>query len=279
MADRPVPPPLGDETEIFLAYHPVLRAKLARAVRTSEANLDDAVAFAWSQFLLHQPDRTENRHQGWLFTVAQREAWRLHRVQRDVQLPARAEPGDDARDVIAEEPDPRQPQEERLRLREAIDVLKRLPERDRRVAFLKATGYTYAEIGELTGKSPRMTDRVIRRASLRIYEVLAERAEAERPTASPRAARLAALERDPPEWLTAALGRRPGDRHRQSDARKWLRAVLAIDDYRQTASFHDGDRALGVRPDDPAGARRYDTAVRSIEEFRASREQGRGRGI
>jgi RNA polymerase sigma factor (sigma-70 family) len=267
--DEPPPPPLGDETDIFLSYHPVLRRKLTRAVNTSEANLDDACAIAWVQFLRKQPDRTDNRHEAWLFVVAKHEAIRLHREQSGRYFTVDPE-------VVDWQVDPRDPHEESAKLREAIDILGRLPLRDRRVAFLKAMGHTYADIGELTGKSPRMTDRVIRRANERIHEVLSEKREAEQPHPSPRATSLAALELEQPEWLANALGSKPGKRAPRYHIRRWRMAAIAIDDYRRMSGFNDRSDALGPRPDDLEGRRAHEKATRLVETYHRARERGRG---
>jgi hypothetical protein len=57
--------------------------ELFRSIRQtvySSLETTDACAFAWLQFLREQPDRDQN-WQGWLFRVAQREAWRLNALE------------------------------------------------------------------------------------------------------------------------------------------------------------------------------------------------------
>src|SRR4051794_37482455 len=69
----------GDEAELFEAYsHELIRAVAGAVIKTTPQVIEDACAFAWAQFIEHQPDRDRN-WRGWLFRTAQREAWRLQR--------------------------------------------------------------------------------------------------------------------------------------------------------------------------------------------------------
>jgi DNA-directed RNA polymerase specialized sigma24 family protein len=71
---------LGDEAELFARYHPTLHARVARWVKTSSANVDDACAIAWFQLMRCRPRRVTAL--SWLTTVAIREAVRLDRGHR-----------------------------------------------------------------------------------------------------------------------------------------------------------------------------------------------------
>src|SRR5919202_6485508 len=72
----------GDEAELFEAYHEQLLRGVAASVDAPRELIEDACVFAWAQFLEHQPDRDRN-WRGWLFRVAQREAWALNRAAGD----------------------------------------------------------------------------------------------------------------------------------------------------------------------------------------------------
>jgi hypothetical protein len=86
MADRRrQAPQRGDEAQLFRAYNDQLVRKVAAAVRASHDVVEDACAFAWAQFLVHQPDR-DQEWQGSLFRTAQREAWALLRKDRRASL-------------------------------------------------------------------------------------------------------------------------------------------------------------------------------------------------
>jgi hypothetical protein len=47
----------GDEPELYLRFNRLLGAKVAHAVVAQREDFEDACAFAWVQFLRHQPDR------------------------------------------------------------------------------------------------------------------------------------------------------------------------------------------------------------------------------
>src|SRR4051812_44491223 len=77
------PPARGDEAELFRQYNAALMRTVAGAVFTTTPDtVEDACAFAWTEFLRVQPSR-ENNWRGWIFRVAQREAWRIERLWRD----------------------------------------------------------------------------------------------------------------------------------------------------------------------------------------------------
>src|SRR3954447_11234741 len=80
---RDLPSPRGDEAELFRQFNDELMRDVSRHVSCSSAQtIEDACAFAWTQFLEVQPDRGRN-WQGWLFTTAKREAWLLERGTYD----------------------------------------------------------------------------------------------------------------------------------------------------------------------------------------------------
>jgi hypothetical protein len=85
MADQdPRPRARGDEAEMFEAYsHELISAVSAAVRRTTPQAIEDACAFAWAQFMEHQPDRTGTGRDGGSRT-AQREARRL---AREIGLP------------------------------------------------------------------------------------------------------------------------------------------------------------------------------------------------
>ena len=55
---RPVPPPRGDEAQLFREYNDELMLTVAQNVRTdSPQTVEDAVGFAWERFMVYQPER------------------------------------------------------------------------------------------------------------------------------------------------------------------------------------------------------------------------------
>lgn len=275
MDDSRRPAQRGDETELFLSFNDELLRRLGGTVRTSPQNLEDACAFAWAQFLVHQPDRDRN-WRAWLFRVAQREAWMLDRGGRreapeeldSLPAPRGADAPPDAWDAFRVKGE----------IDEAVDVLRQLPPRLREVAFLRATGFRYDQIAEVTGNSMTTVSRLVRRANERIHDTIAENQRAQQPSQG-RAGRLEQLENDPPSWLAAAIGRPPGRRSAASAAvlLHWRRAALLIDDYRKQQGVRDADDAIGNRPADPDAARSYTLVAAAVERVHQVRHPCRGR--
>ena len=110
-----------------------------------------------------------------------------------------------------------------------------------------------------------------------------ERHDDERPVGiTRRAARLRELEEVPPQWLTDAIGIRPGRSKSSSGlVLAWRRAALAIDDYRSTYGHDSPTDAIGPTPIEPAARRLHQRAERAINELaeeRLRRSKGVGRG-
>jgi hypothetical protein len=81
MSERRQPPPLrGDEDELFVRYDQALHQSTRRWINTTEANIDDACAYAWSRLLARQPDRETVFP--WLRVVARNQALLLDRQDR-----------------------------------------------------------------------------------------------------------------------------------------------------------------------------------------------------
>src|SRR3954451_3981808 len=144
MATSPdAPAARGDEAELFRAYNDELVRTVARAVVTPNMQtVEDACAFAWAAFLEHQPDRERN-WQGWMFPVAQRQAWFLegqrleHTGLRTTGPPA---------PHTHEAPTPVDPMETWTDIDDALSIGRELPPRLQRIAILRALGFNYPEI-------------------------------------------------------------------------------------------------------------------------------------
>ena len=276
MDDGAGPTYRGDEARLFAEFDHELKRTLQRIVHTSEQIIEDAAAFAWVQFITHQPDR-DREWRGWLVRVAQREAWRLHRLAGDLNFEDERDT-DFGRARIPDPVDPRNRLRERFDFEEAMQILDELPPRLRRIAFMRAAGFRYDEIMELTGDSRSRLYTLISRANDRTYAAIERQRSAEQ-AVPPRVRRLADLERAAPAWLVAEIGRPPRSRERRAGnaARllAWRRAALAIDDYREASGFKQLDRGLGHRPDDANAARYYDHARKAIAALDVDRPVGR----
>lgn len=262
--DAPCKPQQGDEAELFNEFNDALMRRVTHRVYTSPEVVEDACAIAWTKFLIHQPDRQQS-WKGWLFRTAEREAWRLERARYAAFAidPAEASthPG-----AVEEPADPADPIERRIDLDAAVGILADLSPRLRRIAFLRASGLQYRDIGEITGDSPTRVNQLVADANRRIHTALGRMRDADRGL-PPRAQRLRDLEQSPPSWLTAELGRPPSTTRREAHGQKllaWRRAALAIDDYRKLTSFRAPDRAIGQRPTGSTASRAYDLAARAI---------------
>jgi DNA-directed RNA polymerase specialized sigma24 family protein len=191
-------------------------------VNTSPSLIDVACAFAWVQFIRRQPDRDRN-WRAWMVTVVEREAWRLHSGEsRATSLTVDSSDGL----VVWDRADPRDRTGERLELREALEMMRRIPERRREVAFLKAIGLRRREIGEILGLSETRVDHLGREATAWLRR---EREIMEQPR-TPRAVRLRELESSPPKWLVSSIGRPPGLHVGMGGLLAWRRAALAVED-------------------------------------------------
>jgi DNA-directed RNA polymerase specialized sigma24 family protein len=279
MADRhPRPPARGDEAELFRAFNDELLQSVAQSSWTTTHDvIEDACAFAWAQFIEHQPDRNRN-WRGWLFRTAQRETWRLAREMGD-SIPIR----DVEYELGAWAPvDPHDRYALRDGVEDAFSVLARLPPRLQRIAMLRALGLRHTEIGEITGDSPRRVGQLISRANVLIQDVLDERSHQAEP-GSPRAERLWELEHEQPSWLTAQIGRVPRSGRRWKfqtlQRRAWRRAALALDDYRTAIGPRRFNEAAEVPPADPGLRRQYELARGAVEALAHARGGAIGRGL
>src|SRR5512132_4193775 len=119
----------------------------------------------------------------------------------------------------------------------------------------RVRGLGYEEIAASRGRSYANVNRSLARARERLAEVRAARDSDERglPRSPPPFARhLDELERRPPAYLRAALGRPPpaGVKHGHSARLAWRRAAARIERYRHERGITDPSRALGEPPAD-----------------------------
>src|SRR3954468_15008956 len=78
---------------VFKRYRDRLVRQVGRYTPASPETVEDACAFAWLQWARVRPEEPRTRQ--WLFVVAWREAWRLHRreaaeAERTIELAAAA---------------------------------------------------------------------------------------------------------------------------------------------------------------------------------------------
>jgi DNA-directed RNA polymerase specialized sigma24 family protein len=270
------PPARGDEAELFHDFNDRLMRAVARsAYCTTPHTLEDACAFAWTEFMRRQPDRA-NCH-GWLVVVAKREAWRIERERFDSErhVPVPIDQIERADDAIS----PVEEVEIRHDVGEAFGVLAELRPRLQRVALLRALQFTKPEIAAITGDSVGRVDKLVSSASARIQQILAARLP-QRQQPAPRAERLWSLENEPPDWLADRIGGPPRLSRKNGGTiemrRAWRRAAIALDDFRQAIGI-DGFESHGLaRPLAPALQVVHAKALNAIDQYESLREPERG---
>ena len=208
---------------------------------------------------------------GWLVTVAKREAWRLNALEPREREAVRGD------ELPMDAVDPRDRHGEVLEFRRAIDELKKLPPLLQEVVVIHSQANRHQDVADLVGLSRQRVAFLLIRAAQRVAQLNEERLEDERPVASPRAARRRELEESPPEWLTNAVGRRPGRTKSDSSiVLAWRRAALVIDDFRQGHGWSSRTDAIGAIPIDPVARRSYQRAERAIADVSEARERRKG---
>jgi DNA-directed RNA polymerase specialized sigma24 family protein len=137
--------PRGDNGELYRRHHRDLHRAVAHAVNAPRELIEDACQNAWAIMLRAQPDPASIF--GWLYVVANREAFRLcERDRRDIPLETILPSGSwDAAIADAFSID------DILEAHEALEILASLPDRQRADLALLVAGFNDNEIAELTG--------------------------------------------------------------------------------------------------------------------------------
>ena len=154
-----------DAGKLYRLYGRSLQHAVSMRVRTSVQNIEDACSFAWTVLIERQPPL--QNAPGWLYTVATREAVKLHdAAKRTHPIPH------DARGEPIELPDPANAIAAREQLLAAQFVLDAasLTGRQRRMLALQAIGLTYTEVSERTGCTVRTVERQLSPARRRLHE-------------------------------------------------------------------------------------------------------------
>jgi RNA polymerase sigma factor (sigma-70 family) len=150
----------GDEEILYRAHHRRLLRLVAMDVGARPQVIEDACAYAWTELITRQPERTSII--GWLRVVARHQAIRLaQRDRRTVSLHALAPmPAQESRATTCPPSDATE-HNEALR---ALGLVARLPERKRASLALQLAGYSYDEIAAELEMTRRTVERQLRRA-------------------------------------------------------------------------------------------------------------------
>jgi len=161
----------GDEGALYDRYHAELWRAVRRAVYGNDELVEDACSFAWTELLVHQPDRGDTLF-SWLRTTAIREAWNLHRRARQ-KAPLLSANEQRANVINKTVPDPVD-LDLQLDSRRVADVLRELPDREARYLALLSAGYSYRDIQQLEGVTRTAVNRYVARARARVHEMRAQ---------------------------------------------------------------------------------------------------------
>jgi RNA polymerase sigma factor (sigma-70 family) len=149
---------VGDIGQLYRHFSGRLEQIVRTGVRSSDVVVEDACQFAWSSLVLHRARVREDTVFGWLVKTAIHEAVKLsRRSARDLSLDEAVESGVDP---VSPTPGPW----ELLLQREQVAAVRALTVRRQRVLWLKAVGFSYAEIAKLERCTPRTVERHLSRA-------------------------------------------------------------------------------------------------------------------
>jgi DNA-directed RNA polymerase specialized sigma24 family protein len=149
---------IGDLGQLYRELSPGLERIVRRSVRCSDAIAEDACQFAWSSLILHRAGVCEETVLGWLAKTAIHEAIKLSRRDaRELSLDDAVECGIDP---VSPTPDP----SELVVQREQVASVRTLAVPRQRIVWLKALGFSYAEIAERERCTWRTVDRHLGRA-------------------------------------------------------------------------------------------------------------------
>ncbi len=172
-------PPTLDIAELYA----LLARRVERIVRfevaAPEPVIEDACQVAWTRLIPHAHRVERTAVLTWLITTARREAVKLERRDRrelslETELEASGERGERRErhgDCVAH--GSAAGPEESVELRARLGALAALPERQRRMLWLRGLGFSYAEIAAATGDTPRTVERQLLRATHAARAVLA----------------------------------------------------------------------------------------------------------
>jgi RNA polymerase sigma factor (sigma-70 family) len=167
---------VGDEAQLYEALAVRLEHIVRAEVHAPREVIEDACHHAWTKLINHSEKVEREKALTWLVRTAVRQAWRLNRREhRELSLEASSE-NQVERLIVS----PRAGPLEHLEARERLAELEQLPERQRRLVWLRAVGLSYVEMAAFTGDTERTVERQILRATDRFRQRNAERERTER---------------------------------------------------------------------------------------------------
>jgi RNA polymerase sigma factor (sigma-70 family) len=152
-----------DVGEIYVGNAARVRRLVRHSVRAPEPVIEDACQTAWTRLVRDRRRVCADKAVPWLVTTAVREAVRLiRRGSREVFLEELLDEGGELHELAG--PGLEETAEHHARL----DAVRLLPERQQRLVWLQALGWSYTEMAEQTGATTRTIDRQLVRARRRL---------------------------------------------------------------------------------------------------------------
>jgi RNA polymerase sigma factor (sigma-70 family) len=149
-----------DVGAVYASNAAKVRRLVRHYVRAPEPVIEDACQTAWTRLVRDRARVRPDTAVAWLVTTAIREAIRLtRRAGRELFLEDLL---DDAGEL--EELDGLSATEEVVECRLRLEALRLLPDRQQRFVWMQALGWSYTEMAEVTGATPRTIDRQLSRA-------------------------------------------------------------------------------------------------------------------
>jgi RNA polymerase sigma factor (sigma-70 family) len=151
----------ADVGELYVALARRLEQIVRSDVCAPDVVIEDACQFAWSRLVHHRHRVRRETVMSWLARTAVHEAFKL--VRRDGrELPLEAVADASAARTLS--------LHQLIERRERLDELRGLPERQQRIVWLHALGFSYAEIACREGCTTRTVDRQLLRARRRLRD-------------------------------------------------------------------------------------------------------------
>jgi RNA polymerase sigma factor (sigma-70 family) len=155
---------VADVAQLYGALATRLESIVRRDVRAPTVVIEDACQVAWYRLLRHAERVERDAVLSWLAGTAVHEAVKLaRRDQRELSLEARAD-----EDGQLNLPDGAPGPHEQVARRERLELVRRLPARQQRPLWLKAIGFSYAEIASETGLTLRSVERQLHNGRKRL---------------------------------------------------------------------------------------------------------------
>jgi RNA polymerase sigma factor (sigma-70 family) len=168
----------------LIGSHDSVFRRTARRYSICADDAEDAYQRALEILLTKAPPIDGDALVRWMQVVTKREALAVRRQRERLLSGPRAPAGDEDRDLLdsiaSESPQPTDRAESRERVARSGEALRALKPQEIRALTLKAQGYSYKEIGEITGWSYTKINRCMAEGRKRFLEVFAEIEEGKR---------------------------------------------------------------------------------------------------